>query len=184
MCRQFCNLCNHFWVRTGKILKPVKLLPAAWWWLTEWGTNYACLNCTQCFSPWHMLHVTLNKIIAIKLYCKSQPICIRPYYKPLNKAFHHGLKLKLEVKYSGLTSGENKHTLCAFKYFPKHICHKCSNTCTHIRIHRHRKTEWLISRFPSAVRSIFCASLVGLSVYPRHLCLAYQPSAMFEHVTV
>lgn len=79
---------------------------------------------------------------------------------------------------------QNKHTICAFKYFPKHICHKCSNTCTHVRLHRHRKTEWLISRFPSAVRSIFCASLVGLSVYPRHLCLAYQPSAMFEHVTV
>lgn len=79
---------------------------------------------------------------------------------------------------------QNKHTICAFKYFPKHICHKCSDTCTHIGIYRHRKTEWLISRFPSAVRSIFCASLVGLSVYPRHLCLAYQPSPMFEHVTV
>lgn len=85
----------------------------------------------------------------------------------------------------GLSSGKtNKLTICAFKYYTKHICHKCSNTCTHIRIYRHRKTDWLISRFPSAVRSIFCASRVGLSVYPRHLCLAYQPSAMFEHVTV
>lgn len=46
------------------------------------------------------------------------------------------------------------------------------------------EASWLISKFPSAVRSIFRGSLVGRSVYPRHLCLAYQASAMFEHVTV
>ena len=87
--------------------------------------------------------------------------------------------LKLEAKYSRLSPGKTNMQYALFSKFATNV-----PTHAHIRIHRHRKTEWLISRFPSAVRSIFCASLVGLSVYPRHLCLAYQPSTMFEHVTV
>lgn len=75
---------------------------------------------------------------------------------------------------------------CALWKFHKLFQHM--HTFKNIRRRREgkeeKKPDWLISRFPSAVRSIFCASLVGRSVYPRHLCRAYQAGALFEHVTV